>query len=112
MLATGGYFLIKCCQAGAKYYENPDNLYFKIYGDNVQGIPTKESIEYVLEKTGFDIISFWGMSNPLRLSKKIKDTAKHKKMIVLVENALNRMYSAFRDLDSQDRFIIMARKTT
>lgn len=53
MLEDNGFLLVKCHQGNSRYYTHAGNSYFKRFGDNVQGIPTVDSLLYCLKQTGF-----------------------------------------------------------
>ncbi|MBI2470409.1 MAG: methyltransferase domain-containing protein [Planctomycetes bacterium] len=60
ILVPGGKVLIKCHQGKSRYYDTHENSYFSRYSDYVQGIPTVESLKFILERAGFDIIRLFG----------------------------------------------------
>ena len=61
MLQNNGFFMIKAHQGNSKYYNN--HSYFSRYRDNVQGIPTLESLNYCLNKSGFSTLKFQGFTD-------------------------------------------------
>lgn len=109
MLIDDGYLLIKCHQGRSRYYEN--NSFFSRYSDYVQGIPTLQSMQFILNNSGFKIIQIMGDCSPELLPSFIRFSAAS-----LLSRIVPKLYNlvllnwTLLDINKADRLIILARK--
>jgi|TARA_B100002003_G_scaffold233971_1_gene247357 SAM-dependent methyltransferase len=109
MLVPDGFLLIKCHQGKSRYYKNGNSL-FKRFGDNVQGIPTLNSMRYCLKSTGFEIVQIVGLPVSVNLSFLDKYICSKylvtglKKMVNLIQGL------TMFNINNADRFIVLAKK--
>ena len=112
MLSPGGHCLIKCHQGNSRYYAVTGDPFFKRFGDNVQAIPTLESMVYWLESTGFDVIDVTGGVWPYTAP----ETARHRRWRKCFTAIRNEFYglSLFGfplfNLNQADGLVLLARK--
>lgn len=109
MLQDDGFFLIKCHQGRSRWYDT--HSYFSRYGDNVQGIPTLDSLYYWLEKTGFQPIHVMGMNSP-----DVLFITMGKRIPALVKGILSKLYNMLMleytrwGINKADRLVVLAKK--
>ncbi len=111
ILNDDGLLLIKCHQGYSRYYYDDTHSYFLRYGDNVQCIPTIESLRYYLRLAGFKIVKIIGETSIDRLPfgiARIKN-AFLRKMVCKIYNIMMLEYTSL-DIKRADRLIVLAKK--
>ncbi len=111
LLEDSGLLLIKCHQGLSRYYNHPNHSYFDRYGDYVQGIPTLNSLMYILDQTGFQLIEVLGQDliDTLPVNVKLLRSRFLQISLVALYNRLI-MNTMKINLKKADRLIIVANK--
>lgn len=109
MLADRGLILIKAHQGTSRYYR--DKSIFSRYGDYIQWIPTRDSLEHCLKNTGFKIIRTFGINPPELLPLGLGQVGN-----LILKGVINRAYNRLMldytliDIKKADRLVILAQK--
>jgi SAM-dependent methyltransferase len=116
LLNDGGYLLLKCHQGKSRYYRNSDVSLFQRFGDNVQAIPTVDSLRHCLTKCGFEIVeakaALTFAAAPFNYDFPGQKRGPVQQGIIYLEMVLNKFYEKIiLNLDAADQIIVLARKT-
>lgn len=109
LLDDGGFLLLKCHQGNSRYYDKYS--YFSRYGNNVQGIPTLDSLKYCLDKTGFQVVCVTGITSPDLLPFNINWLAPGilKRVVAKLYNMIMLQFTLL-GIAKADRLVLLAKK--